>query len=157
MTLRVLHVSTYATNGGAARAASALNSAMKVEGIDSSILTAGGVKFRIASELDRRLWKLQKSEVTTWRSPAFFRSLDAETLNQFPADVINLHWVTDGFLSVEEIGKITKPVVWSMYDMWPFCGTEHYGVNSPHARWRTGYSTTNRPSTESGVDLDRWR
>ena len=70
--------------------------------------------------------------------------------------MVNLHWVTDGFLSVEEIGKITKPLVWSLYDMWPFCGTEHYGVDSPDARWQTGYSRENRPRDESGVDIDRW-
>ena len=156
MTLSVLHVSTYATNGGAARAASALNFAMLNDGIDSRILTAHGTKFRIASELDRRLWKLQRTETKTWRSPAFFKSLNARILNESSADVINLHWVTDGFLSIEEIGKITKPVVWSMYDMWPFCGTEHYGVNTPDARWRTGYTTSNRPSAEAGLDIDRW-
>ena len=70
--------------------------------------------------------------------------------------MVNLHWVTDGFMSVEEIGKITKPVVWSLYDMWPFCGTEHYGVDSPNARWRNGYSSDNRHSDEFGVDIDRW-
>lgn len=69
---------------------------------------------------------------------------------------MNLHWVTDGFLSIEDIGAITKPIVWSLYDMWPFCGTEHYGVDSPDARWRTGYSRENRPGDESGVDIDRW-
>ena len=70
--------------------------------------------------------------------------------------MINLHWVTDGFMSIEEIGKITKPVVWSLYDMWTFCGTEHYGVDSPTARWRTGYSRENRPGDETGMDIDRW-
>jgi glycosyltransferase involved in cell wall biosynthesis len=43
-----------------------------------------------------------------------------------------------------------------MYDMWPFTGTEHYGVDTPQARWRSGYSASNRPHEESGLDLDRW-
>ena len=59
-------------------------------------------------------------------------------------------------MSIEEIGKISKPVVWSLYDMWPFCGSEHYGVDSPDARWRTGYSRENRSADEAGVDIDRW-
>jgi len=98
---------------------------------------------------------LQRSPIATWRSPARFGSVSADQINSSSADVVNLHWVTDGFLSIEEIGKITKPIVWSMYDMWPFSGTEHYGVDSSEARWRTGYTRDNRPSDESRWDIDR--
>ncbi|MCF8557897.1 MAG: glycosyltransferase [Candidatus Nanopelagicales bacterium] len=151
----VLHLSTYATNGGAARAATALHSAMLQEGIRSTLTTAHGTRFRITSELDRRLWRLQRSPTQTWRSPARFGSLSAKEINASDADVVNLHWVTDGFLSIEQIGRITKPIVWTLYDMWTFCGTEHYGVDAPDARWRAGYTKANRPSSESGWDLDR--
>lgn len=168
MALRVLHLSSYDANGGAARAAYALHRAMLSQGLDSKMLVArkgtddptvthgNANRFRVTSELDRRLWKLQRSPVTTWRSPAKFASLTAEQINRTSADVVNLHWVTDGFLSIEEIGKIQKPLVWSMYDMWPFAGTEHYGTDTPEARWRTGYTQANRPNDERGIDLDRW-
>jgi len=151
----VLHLSTYAANGGAARAASTLHEAMAREGVDSTLVTAHGPRFRIASELDRRLWRLQRSPTSTWRSPARFGSLSARAINATDADVVNLHWVTDGFLTIEQIGRIEKPVVWTLYDMWVFCGTEHYGVDSPDARWRTGYTKANRPVDESGWDIDR--
>lgn len=156
MALKVLHLSTYATNGGAARAANALNRAMQRQGIDSRLVTANGARFTAARTLDRQLWRLQRSHIPTWRSPARFASITAEQINRSKADVVNLHWVTDGFLSVEEIGMITKPIVWSMYDMWPFTGTEHYGTDTADARWRTGYTTNNRLSEERGFDLDRW-
>ena len=163
----VLHLSTYDTNGGAARAAYALHRAMVDSGLPSRMKVAaravedptvtGGssLRFRAASLADRQLWRLQKSPVQTWRSPAQFGSLSASEINQSGADVVNLHWVTDGFLSVREIGRITKPIVWSLYDMWPFAGTEHYGTDTPDARWRSGYTAANRPADESGVDLDR--
>ena len=156
MPLHVLHLSTYATNGGAARAATALDRALRSSGVGSRLLTAQGAKFRLARELDRKMWHLQRSSVATWRSPARLGALTAAQINASSADVVNLHWVTDGFLSIEEIARITKPIVWSMYDMWPFCGTEHYGVDSPQARWRTGYTDENRPLDESGWDIDRW-
>lgn len=128
---------------------------MLKEGVPSEFATASGLRFKVAGELDRRSWRMQRSPVVTWRSPARFGSLSAETINASDADIINLHWVTDGFLSIEEIGRITKPVVWSLYDMWPFAGTEHYGADTPNARWRTGYTKANRPADESGLDLDR--
>jgi glycosyltransferase involved in cell wall biosynthesis len=39
--------------------------------------------------------------------------------------------------------------------MWTFSGTEHYGADSPDARWRSGYTSENRVSGESGYDIDR--
>ena len=45
------------------------------------------------------------------------------------ADIIHLHWINQGMLSISEIGKILasgKKVVWTMHDMWPFTGICHY-------------------------------
>lgn len=42
------------------------------------------------------------------------------------ADIINLHWVAN-FLDYESFfRKNTKPVVWTLHDMNPFTGGEHY-------------------------------
>jgi len=106
--------------------------------------------------MDRSLWYLQRSPIQTWRSPAYFGSLSADEINSFPSDIVNLHWVTNGFLSIEQIGRIRKPIVWSLYDMWPFAGTEHYPPDLTGARWQSGYTTANRPAVEHGIDLDRW-
>lgn len=45
------------------------------------------------------------------------------------ADIIHLHWINQGMLSINEIGKILatgKKVVWTMHDMWPFTGICHH-------------------------------
>ena len=172
----VLHLSTYDVRGGAARSAYALHRAMVDAGIDSTMQVAlktvddptvvgtlqsharrspAGLRFLAANDLEHRMWGLQRSEVDTWRSPAYFGSLSARSINATDADVVNIHWATDGFLSTREIGRITKPVVWSLCDMWPFSGSEHYGSDAPDARWRTGYTKDNRPPDEHGFDLDR--
>ena len=56
-------------------------------------------------------------------------------------------------LSIADIGKIKKPIVWTLHDMWAFCGAEHY---SQVDRWRSGYNKKNRPTYESGFDINRW-
>lgn len=41
------------------------------------------------------------------------------------ADIIHLHWINKGFLSLEGIVQILelgKPVFWTCHDMWPFTG-----------------------------------
>lgn len=112
-------------------------------------------RFRVNSSLDQRAWRLQRSPTKSWRSPAYFSSISARAINESDADVVHLHWVTDGLLSIRQIGLITKPIVWSLVDMWPFSGTEHYGSTAPDARWVAGYTRENRPSNEGGLDLDR--
>lgn len=45
------------------------------------------------------------------------------------ADIIHLHWINQGFLSLRDIKKLTqlrKPVVWTMHDMWPCTGICHH-------------------------------
>jgi glycosyltransferase involved in cell wall biosynthesis len=44
-------------------------------------------------------------------------------------DVINLHWINNGFISIKQIGKLEKlniPIIWTLHDMWPFTGGCHY-------------------------------
>jgi glycosyltransferase involved in cell wall biosynthesis len=64
-----------------------------------------------------------------------------------------LHWVQGETLSIAEIGRLRKPVVWTLHDMWSFCGAEHLAQDS---RWRDGYRKNNRPGHEHGIDLNRW-
>ncbi len=45
------------------------------------------------------------------------------------ADIIHLHWINQGFLSLRGIDKLTglgKPMVWTLHDMWAFTGGCHY-------------------------------
>ena len=164
--LRVVHVSAYDTVGGAARAARALHEAMLDAGIDSMMLlgrkdapdatthTPHPRKFVVAGELDRLLWRTTRSPRPTWRSPALFGAVSAKTVRGLGADIINLHWVTNGLLTIRQIGKLPSPAVWSMYDMWPFSGTEHY--HAEPNRYEHAYAKATRPRDESGFDLDRW-
>jgi glycosyltransferase involved in cell wall biosynthesis len=70
--------------------------------------------------------------------PSFFSS----KINKSEYEIINLHWVGNDMMSIEDIGRINKPIVWTFHDMWPFCGVEHYyneysKIDAP--RWVTGY------------------
>ena len=41
------------------------------------------------------------------------------------ADIIHLHWVNNGFLSISTLEKLihlNKPIVWTLHDMWPITG-----------------------------------
>jgi glycosyltransferase involved in cell wall biosynthesis len=68
-------------------------------------------------------------------------------------DIINLHWINGEMLSVGDIASIKKPVVWTLHDMWAFCGAEHY---SQDKRWIEGYTSNVSKSGLKGLDLNRY-
>lgn len=105
------------------------------------------------------LMRMQQSGNPNLHSGNWLPSAFANEINASTAEVINLHWVGGETLSIEDIGRIRKPLVWTLHDMWPFCGAEHYATDDASARWRVGYSKANRPASEGGLDLDRtvWR
>jgi glycosyltransferase involved in cell wall biosynthesis len=83
------------------------------------------------------------------------------------ADLIHLHWLGDETLSIEQIGRIRQPKVWTLHDQWAFCGAEHYTCPpvrgesaSADQRFVLGYTHASRPAHERGPDLNRltwWR
>ncbi len=77
-----------------------------------------------------------------------------EVLNESEAEIIHLHWIND-MISVENIGELRKPIVWTLHDMWPYCGAEHYTSDHPNARFIEGYLSDNRPFSEQGPDMNR--
>lgn len=45
------------------------------------------------------------------------------------ADILHLHWVNFGFLSVDDIAslmRLNKPIFWTLHDMWAFTGGCHH-------------------------------
>jgi glycosyltransferase involved in cell wall biosynthesis len=169
--MKVLHVCFSNSGGGAAKAAYRLHQGMLAEGIESHLLVAQKQgddptvigpksKFRrlfylFVVTVSRLIVNLQKSRNPIYHSvntsPTFFHNI----INQFDVDIVNLHWVNDEMISVAEIGKIKKPIVWTLHDSWAFCGAEHHAAIGD-VRYIEGYLPKNRPSEYRGLDIDRW-
>lgn len=97
-------------------------------------------------ELARHLRKRLETQESGLMSIALAESGLAESLNRSEREIVNLHWVNSDMLSIAEIGRLQHPVVWTLHDMWPFCGAEHY---TEGAGWKAGYNGTGRA-------LHRW-
>lgn len=109
---------------------------------------------RLSFYLDAAPTRFIHSSNTAGLSPAWAPERTVYHADGFPADVINLHWVCEGFLRPESIARLNKPLVWTCYDTWPFVGAEHYAGDCRRAI--EGYREDNRPSGETGFDLNRW-
>ena len=97
--------------------------------------------------------KLLKTKNQILHSPSILPSSWIKKINESNADIINLHWIQHEMLSISDIPKIKKPIIWTLHDMWGFCGAEHVSWDN---RWHDGYRNNNRPSHEKGFDLNRW-
>ena len=92
--------------------------------------------------------KLLKTKNAIIHSPSFLPSSWVRHINNSDVDIVNLHWIQFEMLSISDIVKIEKPIVWTLHDMWAFCGAEHYTNDE---RWKEGYQKYNRPNYESGL------
>ncbi len=107
-------------------------------------------------KLSKKINILQDSPNKILHSLALFPSRYSSYINNYPTDIIHLHWVQNEMLSIEEIGKIRKPIVWTLHDAWPFCGSEHYPYGLEDFRYQKGYLSTNKNIRHKYLDLDRW-
>jgi glycosyltransferase involved in cell wall biosynthesis len=167
--LKALQLNHSDVNGGAARAAYRIHHSLRHSGIDSRLFvnlaasgdwtvqgpanTWGQAIRRIRPHLATPFRKLLHTGNPILHSPALMPSRWPERLKVSDADLVHMHWVQHEMLSIADIGRIRKPIVWTLHDMWAFCGAEH--VTSDH-RWRDGYRPDNRPAHEGGFDLNRY-
>ena len=79
--------------------------------------------------------------------PTFKTSL----IKKINPDVVNLHWIGNNFISFREISKINKPIIWTLHDMWPYCGSEHYSFEN---RYIDGYTKSNSRKNKKFLSLD---
>ncbi|MBZ9729741.1 glycosyltransferase [Salegentibacter sp. JZCK2] len=76
------------------------------------------------------------------------------------ADIINFHWVAD-FLDFQSFfKKNTKPVVWTLHDMNPFTGGEHYkeeylGIDNTGRPLKREVTKDEKIRSESNLELKK--
>lgn len=161
--MKVLHVNTSDTQGGAAIAGYRLHSALRRQGIDSRLLvgfprsedplvtslgerglltqaqTFGSQLLGLNYLLLTRGWNLKKQPL--WRN----------------ADVINLHNLHRGYINYALLFRQLRerPVVYTLHDMWGLTG--HCSYSFDCQRWRSGCGHCPHKSTYPKVYLDNTR
>ncbi len=153
--MRVLHISTFESSGGAARAAHGLHVGLVAEGVDSHMLVrerqSDDPRVCVATphEVDAGAWRQialhwihnnRTSLSNTFFSTGFAGIAAAEHPLVRSADLINLHWIP-GLLDPRGIGELLalgKPVVWTVHDEWAYSGGCHYA--SGCEQWRAACS-----------------
>ncbi len=143
--MNTLFISTSDLHGGAAIAAFRLMNALQTKGMNVKMLV------RDKRSSNRNVIEVGNKNKNKWnflweRGKIFLANrfsqknlfdisiantgVSVTTLPEFQhADIIHLHWINQGMLSLKELKNIFtsgKKVVWTMHDMWPFTGICHH-------------------------------
>ena len=92
--------------------------------------------YLLKRKFETLLCKITNTKISDTKSLSFFSTNLADEINDSDFDLVHLTWIND-YLSIEDIGKINKPIVWSLCDMWPISGINHYDDYSSKAFWKS--------------------
>lgn len=171
--MKVLHVNTSDNEGGAGRAAYRIHSALRASGIDSHMLvlhkgTASDHVHKTPNPLRRAIhsvqWAISYRLMRLQRTPdnqeahslSLFGAGLTDWINSSDYDLVHLHWLGFEMMSISDLARLRKPIVWTMHDMWTFSGAEHYDDLVHQGRYKEIYSSSNRPENATGIDIDGW-
>ena len=169
--MRILHINTSDINGGAARATYRLHRALLAQSIESRMLvqdkssddwTVIGPLSKIRKgfacirpTVDQLPVKKYPHKKQMLFSPSWFPfSGIMSKIRGIDPDIIHLHWIAGGFIRLEHIARIQKPIVWSLHDMWAFTGGCHYDDGCGRYKNCCGVCPVLGSSKER--DLSRW-
>ena len=146
--MKVLHISHSDGKSGAGIAASRIHEALyNNKNLDKSNLQVNrkfnnipntfykktifqkGLIF-IKIYVERLLIKLINYRDMNFHSISSFPSKFDSRINKSDFEIVNLHWVQHEMISIEAIGRIKKPIVWTLHDAWAFLSTNHYPKNN---------------------------
>ncbi|MCM0592910.1 MAG: glycosyltransferase family 4 protein [Gloeotrichia echinulata DEX184] len=140
--MKALLINTSDIQGGAARAAYRLHQGLQDIGVNSQMLvhekssddkTVFAPKIalfqgiaRAKKTVDALPLKLYPQRSNTTYSLQWVSDTIVPKVNQINPDIINLHWINAGFMQIETLAKLKRPLVWTLHDMWAFTGGCHY-------------------------------
>lgn len=151
--MKVLILSTYDINGGAAIAAYRSLEALLAQGIDAKMLVAvkqsshdrvmeaksifGNKRQKVNLAIEKATFlKDEKNKSVRFqfsKANIGYQILQEPSVQE--ADIIHIHWTLQGFLSIrmiEKLQKLGKKVFWTLHDMWAFTGGCHYSGDCQH-------------------------
>ena len=138
--MKVLLISTCERSGGGAIAAHRLMDALNKNGVEARMIVRDKQSddpavVKVGNKLPKLMERLTVLPRCSFRRSRLWQvdiantGIDITRTAAFEeADVIHLHWVNQGMISLDGMGKIMssgKRVVWTLHDEWPYLGVCH--------------------------------
>ena len=135
---KVAIVSYYDNKGGAGKAAYRLFKSFEKHGFEVKMFVFKKItndpNVVVVYSRFNDLWNHRLRKLTNFLySPNSIFSLSIlsnsyllKEIEEFDPEIVNLHWVNNGMLSIKDLLRLKKPIFWSLHDIWPITGGCHY-------------------------------
>jgi glycosyltransferase involved in cell wall biosynthesis len=168
--MKPLLLSTVDSQGGAARAGYRLYEGLRRIGVDAQMLVQ--VKhsddnsiFAPASKWERAIAQIKPylDHIPLQLYPQRLKAVFScewlpdsvqPAISKLQPDVVNLHWICDGFLQIQTLSRIKQPLVWTLHDMWAFTGGCHYSQECK--RYQTFCGACPQLQSPHEWDISHW-
>ena len=170
--MKVLMLNSSDTSGGAARAAFRLHRGLREIGIESGMLVQSKKSddpsvIGPSSEMAKMLAMLRPhlDFLPLRRYPDRQRIIFSPSLvpDRLPArvaalnpDIVHLHWVCEGFMRLETLHRLNRPIVWTLHDSWAFTGGCHIPFDCTRYQERCGACPTLGSVDENDLSRKIW-
>jgi glycosyltransferase involved in cell wall biosynthesis len=168
--MKALLVNSSDISGGAARGAFRLHQGLLSTNVLSRMLvqekrsndpTVIGPKTRFARLLsvlnpfiDLIPLELYGSRQTNPYHLGWISSLNPRVISAIKPNIVHLHWICRGYVRIEQIRKISVPVVWTFHDCWAFTGGCHFPFDCD--RYEKACGRCPQLGSKRERDLSRW-
>lgn len=143
--MKILHVNISDSAGGASKAAYRLHNALVDAGADSHFFSLDKTQptdrrskkskiskyLRLASPylafLPNKFYRKRRDQI--FSSYRFGAQGIVDEINAYGADIVSLHFVSNGMLSLRQISRIKGTIVWYLHDFSPLTGGCHNVFN----------------------------
>lgn len=155
---------------GADRAAYRLHQGLRMIGVDSEMLvqnklsddsfvtgTLGSLEKKLVNfreTFDALPVKFYPSGKDRMFWPSWFPDRMQSKVAKMEPDVINLHWLCRGYMQIETLAQLKKPLIWTCHDMWAFTGGCNYSEQCD--RYRESCGKCPQLQSSKNWDLSRW-
>lgn len=171
--MRVLMLNTFDETGGAARSALRLLTGVRKHTIDAGML----VQFKTGNEsavicsrhplrkLARHIKvflgllpvRLYANNPENNFSPSILPDIKTGDITAINPDIIHLHWLCAGFLRMETLARLNKPLIWTLHDSWAFTGGCHVPFDCTRYRQKCGTCPVLGSSHDNDLSRRTWQ
>lgn len=172
--MKILLINTLDINGGAARATYRLLKGLRNIGVDAHLLVQQKTsdEFFVIKPEDSISKVFNKISGTLNKKPVELLSRADNSdnfsiqwvpdrlnthLKTIRPDIVHLNWICGGFVKIESIGNIDKPVVWTLHDMWAFTGGCHHSLDCIRYKNKCGNCTTLNSNRNKDLSYYTWQ
>ena len=124
--VKVLHILGGSLNSGAGKEVKILNEKINEE--TKSVSSIFNEKNNFGNFIEKSLKRFYLKRQSTSFSLNLLGNNFLKNQIYKNSDIINLHWINASLIKINDINKIKKPIVWTLYDMWPITGGCHYSL-----------------------------